>query len=173
MRLHPPVGELLAETAQRRADDLLERMPFLAELERAGLEARHLQEILDEAIQPVGLLAHRLEQLLARSRVDLRSILQHGRGGARDRRQGRPQIVRDRAEQRVAEALGLDAHLRLLRLVGQMRALDGERGLVGEGLELVELIGRVERVPIGGPDAEHAHGAARRLERQVERGGAG
>ena len=37
----------------------------------------------------------------------------------------------------------------------------------------MELIGRIERVPIGGPDAEHADGPARRLERQVERGGAG
>ena len=28
-------------------------------------------------------------------------------------------------------------------------------------------------VPVGGPDPEDAHGAARRLQRQIERGGAG
>src|SRR5215831_12532752 len=61
----------------------------------------------------------------------------------------------------------------MLRLVGEVRPLDGERGLVREGLELMELIGRIERVPIRRTNADHAHGAARRLQWQVEGGGAG
>ena len=93
--------------------------------------------------------------------------------GPGDRRERRPQVVRDRAEQGVAQALGLDPELGLLGLVGELRALDGEGRLVGERLELMELLGCVERVTVGGPDAEDADGPARRLERQVERRGAG
>src|SRR5437870_6066696 len=39
VRREAPVREPLVEAAQRRADHLLERMPFLAALERPGLEA--------------------------------------------------------------------------------------------------------------------------------------
>jgi hypothetical protein len=107
----------------------------------AGLEPRHLQEVLHEAVQPIAFLPHRLEHLPPRRGVELRAVVEHRRGRALDRRQRRSQIVRDRAQQRVAQPLGLDAHLRLLRLVGEMGPLDGERGLIGEGLELMELIG--------------------------------
>jgi hypothetical protein len=172
LRVHAPIGELLAEAAQRRADDLFERMPFLAQLQGAGLEPRHLQKVLDQTVEPVGLFAHRFQEALACRRVELRAVVQHGGGGALDRGQRRSQIVRDRAEQRVAEALGLHAHLGLLRLVGQMRPLDGQRGLVRECLQLVKLVRRVERVSVGGPDPENAYGSARRLQRQIERGGA-
>ncbi len=87
----------------------------------------------------------------------------------RDGRQRGAEIVGDRAQQRVAKTLGLDAHLGVLSLVGQIRPLDGQRDLVRERFELVELFGRVERVRIGGPHAEHAHGASRGSERQIER----
>src|SRR2546422_9031831 len=159
----------LSEAGQRRADHLLERVPFLAELQRARLEPRHLEKVLDETIQALGLLTHRLQELVTRLAVETGTAVEDRADRPRDGRQRGAEIVGDRDQQRVAKTLGLDAHLGVLSLVSQIRPLDGQRDLVRERFELVELFGRVECVRIGGPHAEHAHGASRGSERQIER----
>src|SRR5437867_2610722 len=55
--------------ARCETDHLLERMPFLAELERPGLEP-YLEQVLDEAVQPFRLLASRLQELLLRPIIE-------------------------------------------------------------------------------------------------------
>src|SRR3989454_12064657 len=83
------------------------------------------------------------------------------------------EVVRDRAEQGVPQALAFDPDLGLLGFGGEIGALDRERGLVAECLELVELLRSIQSVPVGRPDAQHAHRSTRREQRQVERGRAG
>ena len=75
----------------------------------------------------------------------------------------------DRAQQRAPQPLGLDPELGRLRLLGQHRSLDGERRLVRERLEQVQLLGTVEGVGICRLHAEHPHRAARADERDIER----
>src|SRR2546428_4025037 len=86
VRGHAPVREPLAEAAQRRTDHLLQRMPFLAELERAGLEPCHLEQVLDEAVQPFRLLPYRFHELLPRSILHSGTLVQEGAHPAGERR---------------------------------------------------------------------------------------
>ena len=67
------------------------------------------------------------------------------------------------------EALGFGVDLGGLRLLGQARPLDSQGGLIGEGLQLVQTLGRVELVGRAGPDAEHPDRSARRHEGDIER----
>src|SRR3989442_10687012 len=152
VRRDAPVRESLAEATQRRTDHLLERMPFLAELERAGLEPCHLEQVLDEAVQPFRLLAYRFQEFLLRSIVESGSFVQDRADRPGDRRERCSEVVRDRAEQGVPQALAFDPDLGLLGFGGEIGALDRERGLVAECLELVELLRSIQSVPVGRPD---------------------
>ena len=136
---HPSVSQPLAESVERRADHLFQRMPFPLELEGARFQTRHLEQVVDQAVQPLRLSPHRLQQFLALARIDVRAALQDGVDASGDGRQRRSEVMGHRAEQRIPQALRLHPHPRVLRLLGQQGTLDGERGLVGEGLELVRI----------------------------------
>src|SRR5437667_724364 len=58
-----PAPEALGESPERGADHLLERVPVTAELERAGLEPRHLEQVLDETVEALGFVTDGLQQL--------------------------------------------------------------------------------------------------------------
>ncbi len=97
----------LGELPGRAADDLAQVDPVAVRLQRAVAEAGHVEQVLDEAIEPLALLEDGLQQLgaiLARERG-----LAAGEAGGRadDRDQGRAQVVGDRGEQRRAQPLGL------------------------------------------------------------------
>src|SRR6267378_5871382 len=136
------VAQRLGQPGERDADQLFDGDPLAPELEAAGLQARDVEQVVDEAIEPLGLVADRLEQLALRDGVQTPLPLQRGAGGAGDRGERRAQVVGDRAQQRIAHALGLRAHLRRLRLVGQQRAVDRDGDLAHERLEQVLLLGR-------------------------------
>ena len=112
-------------------------MRLAPQLERPRLQARHLQQVLHEPVQAIGLLAHRLEQLVARRSVEPAPLVEDRADGARDRGQRRAQVVGHRAEEGVAQALRLDPDLSLLGFLGEPRALQRQRGLGGERLELM------------------------------------
>ncbi len=164
---------LLLDASQRAADDLLERVPVLADADAAGLEARHVEEIVNQAIQAIGLLLDHLGQLAPRGRVEPRLLLDQRAGRAGDRRQRRAQVVGDRAEQGAPEPLRLGPEAGLLGFVHQRHALDGEGRLRGEGLEEVELLGCGRGLVRRRLDAEDPHRAARGGEREIERSRAG
>jgi hypothetical protein len=118
------------DVVDRREQDLLDRAPFHARLGRAGLQARHVEQVVDEARQALGLagdVGHQLAVLLGRQR----GRVECARGGE-DRRQRRAQVVRDRAQQRRLEVVGAAQGARLDDLAQQRVALD--RG-AEDGLE--------------------------------------
>jgi hypothetical protein len=82
----------------------------------------------------------RLQELVARGRIEPPLLLQESARGARDGGEGRAQIVRDRAEQGVPEPLGLDLELRLLGLLGEEGTLQRQGGLAGKGFEQSALL---------------------------------
>ena len=63
---------------------------------------------VDQPVEALGLVVDRLLQLALDRRAAAVASLQQRAGGAGDRGQRRAQVVRDRAEQRVAQPLGLD-----------------------------------------------------------------
>ena len=93
--------------------------------------------------------------------VERRLRLEERAGGPGDDRERRAKIVRDGAEKRAPEPLGLDLDLGLLRLLGEARALERRRNLVGEDVEQRALLGVGEAVRIVRRDAEHADVALR------------
>ena len=54
------------ERTQRPGHDLLEPDVAEHELQRAGLQAAHVEQVADEVVEPVGLLVDRLEKLVYR-----------------------------------------------------------------------------------------------------------
>ena len=109
----------------------------------------------------------RLRDLGMRRRQRRRGELQRI-GHAGQRRQRRAQVVRDRAQQRVAQPLRLHLHRRLLRDVDVVDALQRDRQQRREGVEQPALLRHVQPLRIAQrqrDDAAHAH---RRLQRHVE-----
>ena len=61
------LAQVLLDARQRAPDDLLQGVPVLADADAAGLEARHLEEVVHEPVQAIGLLLDRLGQLPPRA----------------------------------------------------------------------------------------------------------
>ncbi|EWS54666.1 hypothetical protein X551_02511 [Methylibium sp. T29] len=158
-----------AKRAQRATHHLLDRLPLPVELHRAALQSRHVEQLADHRVQAPRLRAECPRHLL---RLALRAVDQ-GVGQAVERRQRRAQVVRQRRQQRVAQALRLDLDRRLLRHLDVVHALQGDRGQHRKGLELAALLGDQQQPRLRGLQRQHAARAHRRLQRQVEPGGAG
>ena len=63
----------------------------IGQLGRPGLQARKVEQLLDQAREPAGLVADQCAELITLGRCHRRRP--HGLGSRDDRRQGRPQIV--------------------------------------------------------------------------------
>ena len=93
------------------------------ELQRAGLQPAHVEQVADEVVEPVGRLVDGLEELAASpSGVQVDVALQQARDRRLDRRQRRAQVVGHRREQRGAQLVRLREPVGA-RGVGAQRAL--------------------------------------------------
>ncbi len=125
----------LAGTLQRGADDLAEIDHRRFELERAGLEPGHVEQVGDEAIEPLGLVLHRRDQFLADVLIVELAIGPEAGHRAQNGGEGGAQIVRDRGQQGRAQPLGLGEDACLVDIGDQLDAFDRDRSLVREGVE--------------------------------------
>src|SRR5260370_569150 len=66
--------------------------------------------------------------------------------GGEQRGEWRPEIMRDRGQERRAEALGLAQHAGLVDLGGERDALDRDARLVAERIEEAAVVGGEKRV---------------------------
>ncbi len=101
---------------------LLDRAPLHARLGRARLQARHVEQVVDQARQPPGLagdVGHELAVLGGRQRGRAERA-----GRREDRRQRGAQVVRDGAQQRGLEHVGTAQSARLDHFTLQRLALD-------------------------------------------------
>ena len=135
-------GERPRHLLERPADDLAQIDPFAVRLQRAVAEPGHVEQVLDEAVQPLALLEDGLHELRAVG-IGQRAVTarQPGRR-ADDRDQRRTQIVRHRREQRRAQALGLGQQPRLLDVGREVGALDRDRDLIDQRFQQVPLLRR-------------------------------
>ena len=167
-------ARILLARSQRAADDLAEIVERGVGHDRAGFELRHVEQVGDEPVEPFRLLDDRREQigLLARRRACRRSRFSVS-ADAEDRGERRLEIVRDRGEQRRAQAVGLDRALGAVHVLDQVDALDGERRLVGQRVEQTALVGGQQRARLVAVDADDADRAAAGAHRQEQALGAG
>ena len=75
--------QLGLQARQRGPYDLFEWLPLLGHTESPGFQARHLQHIADQAIQPVGLVTDGLQQFTARGGWEHQIGLQEAAGRTR------------------------------------------------------------------------------------------
>ena len=165
-------GEDAAGPAQRAADDFAEIVQRHIRRNRAGFELGHVEQIGDEAVEPLGFVDDGAEQLGFLACTELvAEIAQRARraehGGER-----RLQIVRDRGEQRRAQALGFGDALDAIHVLDQPDALDGERALIAERIGKAPLIRREQWPGLVAVDTHHADGAASGMHRQKQALGA-
>ena len=140
-----------AEPVQRGGHDLFEADVALDELDRAGLDPAHVEKVADEVVEPVGLAVDRLEQLAPVVGVERDVALAEARDRRLDRRQGRPQVVGDRDEQRGAQRVRLGQALGCGGLGPQPASLDRERELARERPQHVQVLLGEARAADGEP----------------------
>ena len=94
-------------------------------------------------------------------------------GRAEDRGERRLEVVRDRGQQRRAQAVGLRRALGAVDVLDQVDALDRQRALVDQRIEQPALVGREQRARLVAVDADDADRAAAGAHRQEQPLGAG
>ena len=168
VELDTVVGENLAGAPQRAADDLAEIVRGGVECERAGLEPRHVEEVGDEAVEPLGLLDHGADQLSLLVFGQRSGEIAQGAGGTEYRSQRRLEVVGDRGQQRGAQPVGLDGAPDPVHVLDEMDALDGERALVDQRVEEPALVRGQQRARLVAVDADDADRAASGPHRQEQ-----
>ena len=173
VELDPVMARILPARRKRAADDLVEIVERGVQHERAGLEPRHVEQVGDETVEPLGFLDHgadELDLLLVGQRTG--EIAQRA-GGAEDRGERRLEVVGNRGQQRGAQPVGLDGALRPVHVLDEMDALDGERALVDQRVEQPALVGREQGPRLVAVDADDADRPAAGPHRQEQPLGAG
>ena len=123
-----------------------------AGLQHAGLDPAHVEQVLHQVGQPVGLLVDERRQALAGLRVEVDLGVGQRRRGRLDPRQRRPEVMGDGGDERLGEPCHLLGQPGPQDLLAQLGALDGQRDLVGEQAERLALgpgrrVGRQHQQP--------------------------
>ena len=123
------------DAAYRGRQDLLEADGRGADLEGAGLQPAHVEQVPDERVQPVRLLVDRPQELVLRLGCPVDVVLEQARDRGLDRGDRRPQVVRHRGEQRGAKLVRRRERSRGLGLGLELAELDRGGELLREGVE--------------------------------------
>ena len=132
--------ELLLRPDERDAGHVGQRLPFALDLQRSRLDPDHVEQVRHQAAHPLRFLDDGPRQLPART-----GVARARRPGAawsrrpRSRPSGVRKIVRQRAEQRGPEPLGLDRDLGPAAPLGERQPLERDGRLPGQGLEQAAL----------------------------------
>ena len=127
-------------------------VPAAIRLERAALQARQVQQVAHDAVEPMRLLLDGLGEAAPRLVVPLHVALAQAAGRGQDRGQRRAQVVAHRVEQRRLHLVGAAQHLGFIGLVAQPRPIHRSPQLRRHGLQQAHL-GRPEvAVAPGGQD---------------------
>ena len=162
--------EDLAGTAQGATDDLADIVPRGVGDDGAGFELGHVEQVGDEAVEPLGFVDHGGEQIvLLRFRQGGAEIAQRA-GGAEHRGQRRLQIMRDRGQKRAAQPVGFHRALDAVHVLDQQHPLDRERALIDQRIQQAALVRRQQRagpVVIDADDADRAAPGPHRQEQPL------
>ncbi len=85
------------QAMQNDSHDFLKGLPFFIDIQAAPFDARHIEQVGDEPIQPLCFLVDRFHQLPARLRIEAAVRIEQGAARSGDRRQRR---ARNRGKRR-------------------------------------------------------------------------
>src|SRR6267143_1235436 len=94
-----------ANSGEHAADDLLERIPVAVERHGAGVQPRHVEDVVGERGHALAFVVDGARELAPRLGREPLGLLGETAGRTDDRRERRAQVVRDAGEKRIAEAL--------------------------------------------------------------------
>jgi hypothetical protein len=161
-RGHGVVDEPRADRAQRRAHDLLQRLPLAPGHERARLEARHVEQVAHEAGEAVGLVVDAAQHRAPRLGVEGIALGQQRAAGAGDDRERRAQVVAHE-ESRAERVRSASASTSTCWAVcASWSRSSARRDLVAQRLDELALLGRADRQPLVRRERHHPDGPARR-----------
>ena len=167
-RLERVVREGLAHAVERGVEEVVGVAPVEPGPERAGLEARLVEEIVDEAVEPAGGGADLAGEGGARRLVGGGEVFH----GGVEHGERRLQLVRHAVEQRAVQFLRLGQEFFPLARGAELLALDDEGELRGEALRQVALGERQRGLGCHAHD-EHADGGVLAHEWQIKSLGGG
>ncbi len=119
--------------AHHRADHLGDRALDQLGVERPGLDAGHVEQVVDQPGQPVGLGVDGGQELVPLGVAPADLPVEQAGGRRLDRGQRGAQVVGDRVEQGGAQPVGLLQGQGPVALLLLLAPLHGQGGLVGEG----------------------------------------
>ena len=131
--------ERVPDVRAGRIDDIGGRDPLLVHSDGGRVDARHVEDVLEQPREAVQFDAGRARLFPAFVGRQLAAeVFDRGL----DRRQRRAQIVAQRGEQRRGEIGFLPYQLRRVALGQKLRALDRDRDDTGQGVERADVHGR-------------------------------
>ena len=167
VEVHRTVRQTRLQAAQGTAHQLLEHLPIPGDLHLPPLQARHVQQLVNQGIDAEGLVT----QVLRHGSM----LGQQGRhratqrvGQAGHRRQRRAQVVRHRRQQRIAQALGAHLLVGLGCYFNKMHPFQADRGQSGPGLQQAPLFRRHQPPRPQRLQRQHAAHAHRRAQGHIE-----
>ena len=131
-----------AQAAQGVGDQRAQVVPALLRAQAAPLNAREVEQVADDPVEPLRLLLDRLGEPRPLRVAPGHVPLAQAAGGGDDRGEGRAQVVRHAVEEGVLQLVGAPQRLRLGGLAAQPGALDrqaelrrhrGQQPVVGDG----------------------------------------
>ena len=137
-------------------------------LDRAGLKPGHVEQIGDEAIEPLRLLNDGCNQLHFAFAVQLAGKSLERAGGPENRCKRRLQVMRDRREKCRAKTIGFTPALGLVEVFDKFHALDRKSRLIRKRVEQASLVRCEKRPRLVAVDTDNADGPATRTHGQEE-----
>ena len=163
-----------AGAAQRAADDLAESCKRDVRRDRAGFELGHVEQIGDEAVEPLRLVDDRRQEVRLLAIAEL--VARMSRSVPAAPSTAASGVFRSwEIEVSSAERKRSVSAARSTRSISStsLHPLDRERALVEQRVEQPPLVGREQRTGLVAVDAHHADGAAPGAHRQEQALGAG
>ena len=132
VNVHAAARDQAVDGGEGLVHQLVERHEGGPDREGPGLNAGHVEQVGDEAGQPIGLELNQLEQFGAVDVVEGRALLAQARDRRLDRRQRCAEVVGDGSHHGTAPAVDLLEEARPQGLVLQLGPLDRQSSLVGK-----------------------------------------
>ncbi len=147
--IHGHVPTAWPEARHGGGDQLVHVGALVEDVHRTGLQAAHVEQVLDQAVQSVGFVIDGLEQDVGLVGPEGELVREEARRRRFDRRQRGAQVMAHRGQQGRPQLIGPCQRVGLGRLGMESGALQDRRQLGGEGRQNLPVFCGQARTPEG------------------------